>query len=118
MAMLVRCPNCGLRMRSDRKVFRRDFKCGQCGSGVMASESYGRLLWAISVAFSLGITWLGSEIYGISSFEGFLCALASILIVAILILSFLVRIAPLIVPPPLVIRRTGPPRVLGLRDDL
>lgn len=118
MAMLVRCPNCGLTMRSDREVFDRHFKCGQCGLGLMVSESYSRLLWAISVAFSLGITWLGSEVCGISSFEGFLCALASILIVAILILSSLVRIAPLIVPPHLVIRRTGPPRVLGIGDDL
>jgi hypothetical protein len=91
----MRCPNCGLKMAFDRSVFRTDFLCQRCGANLVASETYSRVLWLISVAISFVLPWLTIFRFGqLRPFAGFMTVLVLVLPLAFVMMFFLVRVAP------------------------
>lgn len=114
----MRCPNCESTIQWDRRAFRRGFSCNRCGSEVMVSEGYSRTLVLISLGVGFGLVWLplfqGHGSVFLQSCLGFLALLALEFPLAGGVLFLLVRLAPVVVSPPLVIRHSGPVYGLGL----
>ena len=111
----MRCPNCGLKMAFDRRAFRIDFACPRCQANVVASHNYSRVLWLVSVAIGFLLPWrMIFQFHLLRPFAGFMTVMALVLPIAFIMMFILVRVAPLLVVPPLVLRHSGPMTVLGL----
>jgi hypothetical protein len=114
----MRCPKCNSRMAFDRRVFRRGFLCRQCGSELAVSETYSRVLVAISIVLGFGLPWFpliqGYSSAFLRSCVGLVALLGLEVLLALATLFLLVRVAPFLVSPPLVLRRETPISVLGL----
>lgn len=112
------CPNCKSNITWDRRAFRRGFTCYQCGSEISVSEAYSRTLVLISLLVGFGLVWLpvfqGHGAAFLQSCVGFIALLALGFPVAGGVLFLLVRLAPVVVSPPMVIRHSGPVYGLGL----
>jgi hypothetical protein len=85
-------------------MFRSDFRCPQCGVALGASALYARLLVLFSLLASVALVWGG--VRGLQSCllipAGFL---ALSLPIGLLVLTVLVRVAPFMVRPTLVMRQ-------------
>ena len=112
------CPNCKSSIRWDRRAFRRGFSCSRCGSEVCVAEGYSRMLVLISLLVGFGLVWLPVfQRHGaafLQSCAGFIALLSLGFPVAGTVLFLLVRLAPLVISPPLVTRHSGPVCGLGL----
>lgn len=112
------CPNCKSILKWDRGAFKRGFSCDQCGSEVRVSEGYSRTLVLFSLMVGFGLIWLPVfEGHGralLQSCLGFLALLALGFPLAGGVLFLLVRVAPVVASPPLVIRHPGGVYGLGL----
>ena len=101
------CPICSHPVEISKKVFAADFQCGHCGAPLRVSTLYGRTLGLIGVLLGYSLAWkLGNGnmvvfFWGVTWRFLLLC-----LPLSFLVLSFLVRIAPYLVKPTLVLRRT------------
>src|SRR5438046_9168715 len=77
----MRCPQCNLEMPFDRRVFSRDFLCEQCGTKLLVSEAYSRMLVAISIVIGFGLPWVAHLhellIPALVPLAGFIAVLAS-----------------------------------------
>ncbi len=112
------CPNCRSKIKWNRRAFRRGFTCHQCGSEVSISEAYSRMLVLVSLLVGFGLVWLpvveGHGGVFLRSYVAFLALLALGFPMAGGVLFLLVRLAPVVVSPPMVIRHSGPAYGLGL----
>lgn len=114
------CPICSHPVEISKKVFAADFQCGHCGAPLRVSTLYMRtlvltgLLLGYSLAWKMGTGSMVVFFWGITWRFLLLC-----LPLSFLILSFLVRIAPYLVKPPLVLRHNfeSPFTTLRLSDD-
>src|SRR5438270_5365359 len=102
----VECPACSGALEISRSVFRSDFRCPHCGAALEVSVLYTRFIVLLSLilacppAWEIGILGPRSCFFGIPwGFYLFWLPLG------FLILTVLVRIAPSLVRPTLVVRR-------------
>ncbi len=112
------CPQCGLQMAFDKRVFQPGFICSRCLSPLFVSEGYGRLLLIVSIVIGYGLPWaLHLPRFLIAAFgplEGFAAALALGVLLACVVLFWVLRIVPRLISPPLVPRLHGAVTVLDL----
>jgi hypothetical protein len=112
------CPNCQSTIPWDRRAARRGFFCRRCGSEIRVSEGYARTMVLISLIIGFGLVWLpvfqGHGAAFLWSCVGFIALLALGFPVAGAILFLLVRLAPIVISPPLVARHFGSVCGLGL----
>ncbi len=82
------------------------------------SEGYSRVLVLIGLLVGFGVVWLpvlnGHGRIFMHSCLGFLALLALGFPLAGVVMFWLVRLAPVIVPPQLIVRQSGPAYGLGL----
>src|SRR5271168_4130013 len=100
------CPVCSSTIMVSRPLFRLDFRCPQCDAMLKISPLYTRVLGLLSCIIGYVFAWdIGTrgprDCVGIPIEFFFLC-----LPMAFLIMWLAVRIAPFLVRPNLVSRRT------------
>ena len=101
----MRCPQCSRRMPPSKLIFREDFRCIQCHVPLHAPVLYSRVLVLLSAFLSLALLWIS----GIRDLRLFLFCLP----LGFLILTVVVRVAPLVVVPRLYV---GKPSVITKLD--
>jgi|SRR5260370_15146427 len=101
----VRCPQCGRRMPLSKLLFREDFRCIRCQVQLHVSVAYSRVLVLLSALTSLAVLWG----LGIRDLRLFLFYLP----LGFVILTVVVRVAPVVVPPRLYV---GKPSVITELD--
>ncbi len=100
----VECPACSLAVTISRSVFRLDFHCPHCGAALKAAPIYLRILVLLSVLIGYVLAW-GIGIYGPRACFGVPWGFYLFWMpIGFLVLSLLVRVAPYVVCPPLVLR--------------
>jgi len=101
-----RCPICLHELPISKAVFSADFRCERCGSRLEVSTLYWRILGLLSVVSGYILAWEigihGPRLCGVIPW-GFLLLWMPI---GFLALMLLVRIAPYLVKPTFVKRRT------------
>lgn len=101
----VACPVCLRRVEVSLSIFRSDFQCKSCGAPLEVSLIYWRMLGLISVLAGYALAWgigiRGPRLCGIIPW-GFLLLWMPI---GFLVLMLLIRIAPYLVRPSIVLRR-------------
>ena len=102
----VACPACSSPVGISRSVFRLDFQCPHCGAALKVSPLYLRILGVFSVLVGYVLAWkIG--IYGPRACFGIPWGFYLLWMpIGFLVLSLLVRIAPFLVRPTLVPRRS------------
>ena len=103
----VRCPRCGGQIPVSKVVFREDLHCARCGVPLHVGVTYSRVLVLLSLLVSLAALW----VTGIRDVRLLLFYLP----LGFLILTVVVRLAPLVVPPGL---QLGKPTTGITRLDL
>jgi hypothetical protein len=115
----VACPSCSNPVKITRSIFR--FRCPHCDASLEVSALYTRSIVLLSVLLGYAFAWeigtLGPRFcFGVP--WGFLLFWAPI---GFLVLTLLVRIAPFLVKPKLVLRRPNDGTTLNLtsapKDD-
>ncbi len=100
------CPACSGSVEISRSIFRDDFRCPHCGVALGVSALYTRLLVLFSILLAVALVW-GVVIRGVPSC--LVCLPTGFLVLGIpigfLLLTLLVRIAPFLVKPTLVLRQ-------------
>ena len=118
---MMRCPECGLRMAFDKRVFRQGFLCEQCGAKLLVSETYSRMLVVISIVLGFGLPWVVHLakllILVLGPLAGFIAVLALGFPLAFVVLSLMVRVVPRLISPPLVLCHNDPITVLNLTAE-
>jgi hypothetical protein len=117
----MRCPNChGLVVFN--KGFFRGTRCSGCDSVLLVSQRYSRTLVLLSILAAEAVLWItGVRKLFYPSLGvpfGFLASVALGLPVAFAILTVMVRTAPRLVAPTLVLGHWGTVNTLGLTADL
>jgi DNA-directed RNA polymerase subunit RPC12/RpoP len=114
----MRCPRCNLKTAFNKDIFRGKFRCEQCGAKLVAAESYNRMLAIISILFGFGLPGLvhlpSLLISSFGTLFGFLVTLVLGFPLSFTVLFFAVRLIPLLLSPPLVVRNDSSITVLGL----
>jgi hypothetical protein len=101
------CPICSHPVEISKKVFAADFHCEHCGALLRVSTLYTRIVVLFCSLLGYALAWKIGEhslvvfFWGVTWVFLLLC-----LPLSFLILSFLARIAPYLVTPPLILRRT------------
>jgi len=112
------CPHCGFKIAFDSRAYRRGFLCERCGSELIVSETYSRVLIIVSIVLGFGMLWTpifqSHWVAPLRSCIGLVGLLALGLPAALAMLFLLVRLAPSLVPPPLILRHDGRNYGLGL----
>jgi hypothetical protein len=112
------CPQCNLEIGFDKEVFGNDFHCPRCGARLLVSETYGRMLMVLSIVLGFGLPWITQLhkllIPALGPLAGFIAVLASGFPLAFVVLFFMVRLVPVLVPPTLVLRHDDPITALNL----
>lgn len=101
----VPCPACSIPIETSLSVFRLDFKCPHCGAALAVPLLYTRVLVVISGLLGYALAWKIAAPDLPQFFYDFLwkfCLLS--LPTGYLVLTLLVRIAPFLVKPSLVLR--------------
>jgi len=101
----AKCPACSSPVEISRSIFRDDVRCPHCGVALGVSTLYSRLLVVLSISLAVALVW-GVAIHGVPSC--LICIATGLLLgipVAFLVLTLLVRIAPFLVKPTLVLRQ-------------
>jgi hypothetical protein len=111
----VACPACSCPVEMTRSVFRSDFRCPHCGVALSASPLYVRFLALLSLLLGIALAWeIGSRgprncFLGIP-WTVFLLYLP----LGFIVLTLLIRIAPFVMRPALVLRRPNHVTTLNL----
>ena len=102
-------------------VFRKDFHCPRCGAGLFVSVGYGRTLMVVSLIIGFSLVWVVPIsrwlIPVLGPLLGFTAVLASGFPLAFAVLFFMLRLVPLLLPPPLVLKRDDAITSLGLSSE-
>jgi hypothetical protein len=101
-------------------VFRSDFQCNHCGAPLKVSKLYSRIVSLSGVLIGYSIAWRLGQGSLIVFFWGITWVFLLLCVpLTILILSFLAQIAPYLLKPPLVLRRSfeSPFTTLHLTGD-
>jgi hypothetical protein len=103
----LRCPLCHCNLLISRLMFLGGLPCPQCGSILRVSTAYQRGVNLFSAVVGFLLVWIG----GVRN-----SVLFSMLWVptALVILAVVLRIAPIVVPPVLVVGRPSNLTTLGL----
>jgi len=100
------CPRCAGAVEVCRTVFRSDLKCPHCCADLRVSALYTRVIVIFSLILASVVAWEIARIGPTSCFVGIPWAFYVLwLPVAFLMLTVIVRIAPHMVTPTLVLRR-------------
>jgi hypothetical protein len=86
----VTCPQCGRGMPLSKALFREDFRCILCQVPLYVSVAYSRTLVLLSMITSLALLWT----LGIRNL-----LLLLFLPLGFVVLTIMVRLAPLVVSP-------------------
>jgi len=117
----MKCPRCSLVFPFDKRLFRGNFACQQCGAQLFVSLTYSRALVTISAIFGFGLPWaLGLSmalIRTLGPLAGYLVALALGFPIAIAILFVMVRALSHLIPPSLVLYHNDPITRLNLTSE-
>jgi hypothetical protein len=104
------CPSCATAIEMSRAAFRSNFRCPHCGVALQVSPLYSRVLVVLSFLVGYALAWeIGAYLFGVP-WGFFILCIPFAFFVAILF----VRIAPVLVPPKLVLNR--PSRFLTTID--
>jgi hypothetical protein len=106
--MKVDCPQCLGRIPVSRDVFRKGYKCIRCGTDVVASATYARVLSLLSMLLSIGFLW--------AIHARILYFLILVIPIWLLILSVMVRVVPHFVAPHLDLVNSSTVTKLGISD--
>ena len=101
----VTCPACSSPVGVSRLVFRPDFRCSHCGAALKPSLLYTRMVVLVGVILGYSLAWEAGIRGPVSRL--FCVPFGFILLsipLAFLVLMLLVRIAPFLARPTLVIR--------------
>ena len=113
----MQCPNCQSQVTFRKELFRGTH-CKECGSILLVSATYGRVLVALTIVASEALLWVGSVrklFYPALGVEfGFFASLFLGFPVAFVMLTAIVRTIPRFIPPRLVSRQMGTVTTLGL----
>ena len=107
--MTVRCPRCLGSNPVSKDVFRQGYRCVRCGTEVVASALYSRVLSVLSMLVGAGFL-LAVHVRVLYFFIW-------IIPVWLLVLSGMVRVVPYFVPPRLELRDSGTVTILGISDE-
>ena len=114
---MMQCPNCQSQVTFRKELFR-GAQCKECGSILLVSATYSRILVALAIIAAEALLWAGSVrklFYPALSLEfGFFASLFLGFPVAFLILTAMVRTLPRFIPPRLVSQQMGTVTTLGL----
>ena len=86
------CPSCSAGIPASRHIFSKGFQCPECGIRLYVSPTYGRTLILIGYALGLTLTW----VIGVRGVMRFCVAWT---LTSLIILTFIVRVAPHLVRP-------------------
>jgi len=114
------CPACFYPVEVSKAVFRSDFQCNHCGAPLKVSKVYSRIVSLSSIVIGYSIAWRLGQGSLIVFFWGITWVFLLLCVpLALLILSFSAEIAPYLLKPPLVLRRSfeSPFTTLHLSDD-
>ena len=112
------CPACSHPVEITRSIFRLDFRCPHCDSVLEVSRGYTRLIVLLGVLLGYALAWKIGILGPGSCFLGIPWLFFLLWIpLGFLALTFLVRVAPLLVRPTLVLRRGGHVTLLNLTLD-
>jgi hypothetical protein len=101
----VPCPACSIPIEVSRSIFRLDFQCPHCGTALRVSLLYTRVLGLISVLLGYALSWELTIPNLRYFFSGIPWAFYLLWMpIGFLVLVLLVRIAPFVVKPALVLR--------------
>lgn len=116
----MRCPNCQSEVGFQKELFH-GMACKQCGSSLLVSITYTRVLIAVALLSTEALLWVGHvrklfyPTLGVPF--GFLASVLLGFPIAFLVLTVMVRIIPYCVPPVLVLRDPTTVTTLGLSHD-
>jgi uncharacterized C2H2 Zn-finger protein len=106
----LRCPSCQHSVVASKLIFREGFRCPECGSVLQVPAAYPRALVLASIVIGLLLVWVA----GVRDMVRFCLFLIP---TAFAVLTVLVRLAPLVLPPVLVARQPGHVTTLGLGEN-
>ena len=113
----MQCPNCQFQVTFRRELFR-GARCKACGTILLVSTTYSRVLVALAIVAAEALLWVGGVrklFYPILGVEfGFFASVFLGFPVAFLILTAMVRTIPRFIRPRLVSGQTGTVTTLGL----
>lgn len=103
----VKCPVCNHQLHEVMRVFRRDFRCNQCGCPLYASPGYGRTLWFVSALLGFILMWASGtrDILHLSLY---------LLPTTFLVFMIALRVVPVVVAPRLISGKPEHLTTLGL----
>ena len=114
------CPNCHCQVTFEKSLFRGT-RCTQCASTLFVSATYIRALMLLSLLAAEALLWIANirklfyPTLGVPF--GFLASVWLGFPVAFFILTVLVRTAPRLIAPTLVLRNWGTVTTLGLAAE-
>jgi len=116
----MRCPSCQSEVAFQKELFR-GMACKQCGSTLLVSVTYTRVLIVVALLSTEALLWVGhvrNLFYpSLGVPFGFLASALLGFPIAFLVLTVMVRTIPYCVPPVLVLRDPTPVTTLGLSHD-
>jgi hypothetical protein len=116
----MRCPNCRSEVAFQKELFR-GMACKQCGSNLLITITYTRVLIFLALLSTEALLWVGDvrklfyPALGVPF--GFLASVCLGFPIAFLVLTVMVRTIPHYVPPTLVLRDPTTVTTLGLSHD-
>jgi len=117
----MRCPACNLELAFDKRVFGYDFRCRRCGARLLVSGTYGRSIMLISMVLGFSMPWVmhlhSVLIPTLGPLAGFTAVLASGFLFAFAVLFLIVRLAPRLISPRLVLQRNSSITYLNLTAE-
>lgn len=114
----IACPACSSPVALTRSVFRSDFRCPHCDAELVVSPLYTRLLVLLSVLFGYALAWEIGSLGPRSCFFNIPWWFFVLWIpIGFLVLTLLVRVAPFIVRPALVLRQSNHTTTLNLTSE-
>lgn len=117
---MMRCPNCHCQVAFEKNLFRGT-RCKRCASTLFVSTTYSRALGLLSLLAAEALLWIVNirKLFypSLGVPFGFLASLCLGFPVAFFILTVLVRTAPRLIAPTLVLRDWGTVTTLGLTAE-